>query len=239
MTPHRYRIVEWGWLLARAIVVAALMRGLPASAQLSGSAAIVSDYRFRGESLSDGKPAAQVAIAYDHPGGLYAGIFASTVQFVGEGSPSLQAVPFAGYTQRISSGRSVEVGVDYAAFGRDLDYDYVEAYVGFTVDNVSGRIYYAPDYFGRATSAFYAEINVSQRVFDRFDVLGHLGVLRPERSSATVDRSQFDIALGVGVDLYGFALRAAWVGTNTTRTVYPIFDPKHRNTIVLAVARPY
>lgn len=47
------------------------------------SAAIVSDYRFRGWSLSDDKPAMQVDATLSHSSGLYTGVFASTIEEFG------------------------------------------------------------------------------------------------------------------------------------------------------------
>jgi|JI7StandDraft_1071085.scaffolds.fasta_scaffold02907_8 uncharacterized protein (TIGR02001 family) len=50
---------------------------------LDSSAAIVSDYRFRGWSLSDDKPAMQVDATLNHSSGLYTGVFASTIEELG------------------------------------------------------------------------------------------------------------------------------------------------------------
>ena len=46
------------------------------SAQVSGSLTLVSDYRFRGVSLSHNNPAAQLGAVYDDARGWYAGAFA-------------------------------------------------------------------------------------------------------------------------------------------------------------------
>jgi uncharacterized protein (TIGR02001 family) len=55
-----------------------------ATAQLSGTLSAVSDYRYRGVTFSDRRPAAQAGLAYDDPSGWYAGAFGSTVRL---GSP--------------------------------------------------------------------------------------------------------------------------------------------------------
>lgn len=47
------------------------------------SAAVVSDYRFRGWSLSDDKPAMQVDATLIHSSGFYTGVFASTIEEFG------------------------------------------------------------------------------------------------------------------------------------------------------------
>ncbi len=51
------------------------------AAQLSGTVSLLSNYRFRGISLSADEPAAQLGLAYDDAQGWYAGGFASTVEF--------------------------------------------------------------------------------------------------------------------------------------------------------------
>ena len=85
------------------------------SAQVSGTVKLVSDYRFRGISLSQDKPAAQATVLYDDSSGWYAGAFASTVRFA-RSSGDLQALPFVGYASRLPSGVSWEAGADYSAF---------------------------------------------------------------------------------------------------------------------------
>jgi uncharacterized protein (TIGR02001 family) len=50
---------------------------------VSSDVAIVSDYRFRGWSLSDDKPALQVEADVSHASGLYAGVFASSIREYG------------------------------------------------------------------------------------------------------------------------------------------------------------
>ena len=47
----------------------------PAAVTVTGNVALVSDYRFRGISLSGGDPALQGSINLNHESGLYAGIF--------------------------------------------------------------------------------------------------------------------------------------------------------------------
>ena len=38
-------------------------------------------------------------------------------------------------------------------------YDYLEVYLGVTVENVSARLYYSNRYFGEDSGALYAEVN--------------------------------------------------------------------------------
>ena len=49
-------------------------------AQVAGSVGVVSDYRYRGMSLSDGRPAVQLSIDRDFAAGTYAGLMLSSVR---------------------------------------------------------------------------------------------------------------------------------------------------------------
>src|SRR5438309_9478652 len=146
-------------------------------AQFSGSASLLSDYRFRGVSLSRNRPAAQLAVAYDDASGWYGGAFASTVQLFYP-TRELQLVSFVGYARRMPSGLSWEAGADYSAVTGPLSYSYPEVYVGIPSENVSARLYYAPRYFGQESGAIYGELNASQPLLDRPRLLAHGGVLR-------------------------------------------------------------
>jgi hypothetical protein len=50
-------------------VLWALLSCTSACAQVSGSATLLSDYRFRGVSLSDGQPAVQLGVAWERDDG--------------------------------------------------------------------------------------------------------------------------------------------------------------------------
>jgi uncharacterized protein (TIGR02001 family) len=226
----------------------ALRRGAPAillalitfeaSAQLSATASILSDYRYRGISLSHGDPAAQFGLAWDDPSGVYAGLFASSVQFAISPHRQLQLVPYAGYVRRLASGWSAEVGAEYATFTGAGNYDYAEVYVGIAGEQLSARLYYAPRYFGREPGAFYAEINGAQALNDRIRVLAHVGMLvnlGEYPLYGPSDRRLLDGRLGVAVDIEPLTLQASWVGIDSTRAGYPVAQGR-KNTAVVTLS---
>ena len=123
-----------------AVVLALLSSIGNAWAQFSGSASIVSDYRYRGVSLSDDGPAAQLGLAYDAAQGWYAGVFVSTVKSDSyDESRGVQSIAFAGYTWRTPSALSFDAGADYIAVTASPRYDYPEVFGGFAFQSVSGR----------------------------------------------------------------------------------------------------
>jgi uncharacterized protein (TIGR02001 family) len=210
-----------------------------ASAQISGSASVVSDYRLRGISLSNNEPAAQVGLAYDAAGGWYAGVFASTVEFVISSGRELQTVPFAGYAWRTANGLTWEAGADYAFFtGRARNYDYPEMYVGVASENISGRLYYSPRYFGQSSDAFYLEGNGTHPLTDRVRLLAHLGILRSGGGTSNYGwpEHMVDGRIGVALDWDRFNVQLSWVGTSAPSAAYTITGVRSRNGPLLTVS---
>jgi uncharacterized protein (TIGR02001 family) len=100
-----------------------------AKASVSGSLILLSDYRFRGISRSDGDPALQGQLTVTLPNGLYAGGRGTTlkgVRALGDAELDL----YAGYSTAIAPGTTVDAGLVYYAFpGGVGGSDYAEPYV--------------------------------------------------------------------------------------------------------------
>jgi len=210
-------------------------------AQFSGSASLVSDYRFRGISLSHQRPAAQIALAYDDASGWYGGAFASTVQLGDATSREVQAVSFVGYAKRDPSGLAWEAGADYSTVTGDQSYGYAEAYVGIAFENVSARLYYAPRYFGQDSDAIYGEINVSYPLLDRVRLIAHGGALwnNSEDRYRRPDHRVFDGSVGVALALDAINVQLVWVGISSSNTLYPVAATGRRNSVVLVLSHSF
>ncbi len=65
---------------------------LPFGLSFSGTAALTSDYRFRGVTQTQTDPALQAGFTLAHTSGLYFGLWGSNVNF-GSGTPSLELDP--------------------------------------------------------------------------------------------------------------------------------------------------
>jgi uncharacterized protein (TIGR02001 family) len=214
------------------------MSVVPASAhaQTSGTVSLVSDYRYRGVSLSDGKPAAQLGLAYDDASGWYAGVFASTIRFASPDSRGAQTQLYAGYAHRIAPGITIEGGADYAVYSVGRSYEYPEIYVGFTLDNVSGRLFYATRHFAGSGDTFYAELNGATPLGERMRLVAHAGALRNpvEDPYYPPPRFVFDGRAGIAFDVDRFVVQIAWVGVSSTGA-YPMSGAR-RHTAVLSVS---
>ncbi|HAU22758.1 MAG TPA: hypothetical protein DCS24_09250 [Erythrobacter sp.] len=117
--------------------------------ELSGNVAMVTDYRFRGVSFSDGDIALQGGIDLAHSSGLYIGTWASTIS---GGSPygELELDVYAGWSGDVSDGVTFDVGLLYYIYptenefadALDLDTDYFEPYasIGTTLGPVGATL---------------------------------------------------------------------------------------------------
>jgi uncharacterized protein (TIGR02001 family) len=152
----------------------------PARAQLGGSIAVDSDYRLRGYSYSEGRPAATLLAAYDDPSGVYLNLSA-TAMLSGGGPFFLGTQANIGYSRRVDPGLSVDAGLlraDYRSPERDEPgRNYTEAYVGFTGRRIGARLSYSPDYLRDGVPALYAEVNGAFEPHPDWRVGVHLGAL--------------------------------------------------------------
>lgn len=228
-------------IVAGAVGLASLSAISGASAQLSGSVSVVSDYRYRGISLSDSGPAGQLGLVYDAPQGWYAGTFVSTVKLETYETRGVQAIAFGGYAWRGSSGLSFEAGADYAVVTASPRYDYGEVYVGFAVENVSGRLYFSPRYFGQDASAVYGELNVAPPLLENVRLLAHIGALggAANKYYRNPPGPLLDGALGVAIDWRGFSLQASWVGVNHSSGAYATNGIERRSGVVASITRSF
>lgn len=89
----------------------------PPAFTISGSAALVSDYRFRGVSQSNGGAAVQGGITVTHESGAYAAFWSSNLAGWGTfGGPNLELDLIAGYKFSVAKSASVDVGLTFYTY---------------------------------------------------------------------------------------------------------------------------
>jgi uncharacterized protein (TIGR02001 family) len=215
-----------GWLPRFALASVVTMAGNQVEAQVDGSVSIVSDYRFRGASLSNGHPEPQVQLGYDGKGGWYVGGFASGVNLKREKTSHTQLLAYAGFSQRQTSGISLEAGAIKTIFLRAADYGYLEEFAGFATDNIRGRLYFSSDYFGEHVRTLYAEFNYSHPIWRRLQFIGHIGYLHvfPNAEKfAAYQANRPDISLGVSAAFPECSIQLSWIAGKQNSDVSPFY----------------
>ncbi|MDQ6645859.1 MAG: TorF family putative porin [Pseudomonadota bacterium] len=206
-------------MLRHAIALSALLFTTTASAQVSGSAALVSDYRFRGISLSDERPAAQAAVAYDGRG-WYTGALVSAVRPAD--NLRAQLVTYLGLVRPLNPGLNWEVGADYATIAGEAGYAYSEAYLGLSSEHYSGRVSYTRHYFGQPSPALYMMLDRNWRLTDHLRVIGHLGLSRRNGNTGVESkRYRADARAGLGMTWRDYHVQLFWTITRGSDAPYP------------------
>lgn len=176
----------------------ALLLCSTAHAQLSGSAGIVSDYLYRGVSLSDGQAAPRVAVNYDSADGWYAGGQVVAARLDGAARRATQWMGYAGYAQQLPSGLSWEAGMTRYAFPQRPGWHFNELYGGVALDNLSVRLSYAPDYLGLRTRTWYGEASGgSDLPGGPLRAFWHLGYLGSIHAGPGAMIGRYDARLGL------------------------------------------
>lgn len=183
----------------------------PPALAITGSAALATDYRFRGVSRSDDGPAVRGDVAVEHESGLHGRLRASTISgWGGVGGADVELDLGAGYRFRPTDAATLDLGVVYYAFpggGNATDFLELQAELSGTIGpaTLAAGIAYAPSQ--RALGRWY--VDGASAATGRYDDPGDKGdnlYLRGDASSgvpgtpltarAHIGRSSGDPGLG-------------------------------------------
>jgi len=195
---------------------------------LAGNAGLWSDYRYRGFTQTDYKPALQGGIDFTHKSGFYLGNWNSNVSSVLYNGASLEMDFYGGY--KTSFGPfGLDVGAYYyyypgtGKYDPNLKIDYGELYVGGSYGPVSLKYWYGvTNYFGikqagtDTKGSQYLDGAVSFDLGSGFGVNGHLGwqQVKNLKKFGAKDDAYLDYRVGVTYDLSGWVLGASVVGSD-------------------------
>lgn len=202
-----------------AILVALAATGMAdhARAQWSGEVAVTSDERWRGRSLSAGRPAATLSLGYDDRSGAYVD-GAATVAALRSGPDIVSIGIDAGYARRLKNGIVLDLGLtrrEFRGAGSGASGSgYTEAYFGMSGRSLAGRVLYSPDYLQRGIHTLYGTLDGVARPLPGWRLLGHAGLLQVvrQRPWGGLTRTQFDYSLGVAHQIGKVDARLAWSG---------------------------
>lgn len=208
----------------------------------SGNAGLFSDYRFRGFTQTDYKPAFQGGFDFAHQSGFYLGNWNSNVEQLLYNGASLEMDFYGGYKTTFGDF-GIDVGVIYYyypgtnKFSPGVDAKNFEAYIGGSYGPVSLKYFYSfTDFFGLHSDAFpvgtvppgidtkgsqYLDLTVTVPFDGGWSVVGHVGYQKIENGErlGLIEDDYIDYKLGVNYDIVGsgWILGAAVIGTNEKR----------------------
>jgi uncharacterized protein (TIGR02001 family) len=170
---------------------------------VSGTAAVTSDYRFRGISQSNGNAAVQGSIGVAHDSGVYVGTWGSSIGFAG----GTEIDAYAGWSGEVASGLKADVGVLYYYYPNATGAsDYFEPYasVSATLGPVEAKVGAAYAFDGQSALAnndnIYVYTDLKGGIPDTpVTLIAHLGYSKGDSALSTLtapDNDYLDWSLG-------------------------------------------
>jgi uncharacterized protein (TIGR02001 family) len=217
-SPAKCIAAAMALLVAFPVLAAEPDEGSESKAEDNGSAididitlAAVSDYRFRGVSLSDKDAAFQPSVTVTHDSGLYVGAWASNI--ANNPGDDVELDLYAGF--KGGEALTYDLGVTYYLYPGVSSANYAEVIgkLGTTIGPIQlgGTIAYAPSQDGTGNQDnVYAGGNASLGIpTTPLKLNASLGF----EDGAFGDK-KMDWSLGVTADVAGFTLGASYVDTN-------------------------
>ena len=222
--------------LRAALPALLLLLSADGAAQIGGSIALDSDYRYRGVSLSEGRPSLSLGLGYDSSAGWFAGAALASVQLESQGR-QVQVLGYAGRAGRLGESLSWETGLTVAHFTREAQYDYRELFGGVSGERWSLRVHYAPDYFGSGARTLYCELNAGLPLIRSMRLIGHLGALSrlAGDDASDADRRRWDARLGISIVEQATELQLNWTAGSRSG-LYPVSYGHERGAVVLTIS---
>ena len=228
--------------LSAALILPLALNIQQVRAQISGSLDVMSDYRYRGISLSDNKPAVRASINYDAVNNWYAGASTTSAQLGKDEGNELQLLVYLGRAILGRAGYVGDAGIVSSVFSHHRGAGYTELYLGITQQNITGRIAYSPNYFGLHSSSIYAEMNMVYPPDSRFRLLGHFGVLHGANYRATTTANnnlQPDFSAGVALDFGGQETQLTWSTLIKGDAESPLGTPQRSQGWMLMISHAF
>lgn len=200
---------------------------------ISGNAGLFSDYRFRGISQTNKKPAFQGGFDIGHASGFYVGNWNSNVDSVLYNGANIEMDFYGGFKYPVGPV-TLDGGVYYYYYpgsggsNGPFKVDNTELYIGASYQTYSLKYSYAvSDFFGINDSkgAWYLDASGTYDLGNGFGLVGHLGYQKLKKNAriieigqTTLEDSITDWKIGATYDWTGWVFSAAYVGTNRDLT---------------------
>lgn len=192
---------------------------------LNGNIALTTDYRYRGISQSDEGPAVQGGFDLGHESGLYAGVWASSVEFGATGN-SIEMDYYAGFAGKIVDKVSFDVGYIYYDYPKTFDeyddLDFSEIYASVSFAGFTLGVAYAPTYALDYDDGKYIYLDYAASLPAGFSLGLHFGYSDIGKDDDGFeylgDGTYTDYSISISKEVMGVNLGLAWVDTDVDET---------------------
>jgi len=142
-----------------------------AYADVSSTATLASDYLFNGVTQTDEKPALQLSLDWSGEKGVYAGTWASNVDFGDDTDMELDG--YLGVSNSLTDNAWYDIGLAYYAYlggSNSSDINYYEPYLALGYKDTSIKFWYSPDYAGTDAKHYIIALMHSIKINEQFSI---------------------------------------------------------------------
>ncbi|MBB6428142.1 TorF family putative porin [Sphingopyxis sp. JAI128] len=189
---------------------------------ITGSATVVSDYRFRGFSQSNEEAAIQGGFGISHDSGLYVGTWGSSIGFAN----GTEIDVFGGYSTEVVPGLTADIGATLYLYPGTSNSSIIEPY--FSVKgalgpaSVKAGVAWAPggqDSLGDDSAVyFYTDAGIAIPSTP-FSLNGHIGFAKSDSFLGGADGEVIDYSIGVSASYKMLTGSVAYVNTDAPKAL--------------------
>ena len=222
-------------------VSAAAQNDGPGPVTLSGGIDVVSDYRFRGVSRSNGKVAVQPSLIVDHDSGLYAGLLGSTLP----DSPRLGRFELGligGFESEVASGTRAGARLTWYSYPGGAgarDYFDVSGSLSHDIGPLSARalVAYAPKQAALVSEDnLHVRLNLSSGIPNSPVTLSAgIGYSDGALAAVAADGDYIDWSLGAAYVVGDLTFKAEYIDTDVKKTGVKALDKLVKPTLLFTL----
>jgi uncharacterized protein (TIGR02001 family) len=223
------------------------MAGTANAGGLSYTVTGVSDYDFRGVSLSATDPALQASVDYASDSGFYAGAWVSNIDYGSSIDGDVELDLYGGWTGEFAEGVGWDAGIVWYTYPDSSSsatkgkiFDYPEIYASVSKGPFKFKQWYTNDYGGTEQDALYSEIGLSFPMSNGFSLNLHTGYNFGEYWNNAADEN-FDFSVGVGYSVSHFNLGLKYTTTGLEGGPFEVTNNEFTNTgrVVFSIATTF
>ncbi|WP_296062463.1 TorF family putative porin [uncultured Amphritea sp.] len=220
-----------------------------ARADLGANVSVLSEWRYRGVSMTNETLAIQGGIDWYNQSGLFASVWAGNVDFFPTGHPfddgaTVELDLLAGYAGAINEEITYDATLYYYQYpGDEVDQDFAELKLGVNYNGFRVGYEYAPDYINLGLAYQYVYLNyqtdIAEGVGLELHVGSSFGEVFDDPTTLMLDK-YMDYSIGVTKRFSDLDLKLAYVDTDISST-YAVDSGQMANqgAVVFSVSKSF
>ena len=223
------------------------MAGAANADSFSSTVTAVSDYDFRGVSLSATDPALQASLDFASDSGFYAGAWVSNIDYGSSIDGDVELDLYAGWTGEFKEGVGWDTGIVFYTYPDSSSSptkgkisDYPEIYASIAHGPAKFKQWYTNNYGGSDQDAAYSELGLSFPFSHGLSLNLHVGYNFGEYWK-NASKENYDFSGGFGYSVSHFSMGLKYTSTGLSGGPFEVTDNEFANTgrVVFSIATTF